>query len=97
MIAELLGVSGMETTFTVGAGAIGLIVGAGMGFGMVRAKLNEVEKLQRALFKKFDALANEQKQMAQTLARHDERIRMIAQGHVAIPHPREDTNPIDLR
>ena len=64
----------METTFTIGIGALGILVGAGIGFGIVRGKLGEVERLVRALFAKFDSLASKQGDNEQTLARHDERI-----------------------
>lgn len=66
-----------ETTFTIGIGAVGILLGAGVGFGIVRGKLTEVERLVRALFKKFDDLATRQGGVEQELARHDERIKAI--------------------
>lgn len=99
----------MESTLTLGAGAIGALIGAGIGFGIVRAKLGEVERLQKALFKKFDALAHEQKEMGHALARHDERIsalqsdmreiRSIYSAGAGIPTAvvtQPTTNPIHL-
>lgn len=65
----------METTITIGVGVVGILLGAGVGFGIVRGKLSEVGRLQRALFKKFDELVKEVGGIKQLQARHDERIK----------------------
>jgi hypothetical protein len=67
----------METTFTIGIGALGLLIGAGISAGITRGKLGEVERLVKALFKKFDDLAKRQIQAETDIARHDERIDAI--------------------
>jgi hypothetical protein len=91
----------VETTFTIGVGAAGILVGAGIGFGIVRGKLSEVERLVHALFTKFDKLVDEQHAMETQLTRHEERIDAIKSDMRELrgtPRPvgQSPTGPIDL-
>lgn len=70
-----------ESTLTVGIGAlcaiVGLVIGGGIGWGLVRAKLEESSRLIKAIFTKIDKIAENQIVMGNELARHDERIQAI--------------------
>jgi len=88
-----------ETTLTLGLGAIiaavGAVGGAVLGFGIVRGKLSEVERLQKALFRKFDDMAEKVGGVQQQMARHDERLKSN-QSDIHQIRARLPTGPIDI-